>query len=67
MLAQACHLGETPQALDEHQTQHQREHPQFSDGQRTPILIGIEKAEDSVCRQPMAAAIDQFSREMINA
>jgi hypothetical protein len=31
------------------------------------MLIGVEKANDGLCREPVAGAIDQFGREMIDA
>ena len=31
------------------------------------MLIGVQKADDGLPRKPVAGAIDQFSREMIDA
>ena len=62
MLAQARQLRQPPQPLEKYQTQHQREHPQLGDGQRRLMLIGVEKADDVLCREPVTGA--QLAEEM---
>ena len=66
VLPQTRQFRKPTQPLRQHQTQHQRKYPQLRDRQRRPLLIPVQKADDTLLRQPVRRSINQLRRQMVN-